>query len=833
MKQSTYTRTALASLLTLCSFGGFAADFSDEGIKKQESAVTSGKMEVMKTSNKKLKEKMDRICNADPKKKAEELKKKEELKLAAEKKKKEEAKLAADKKKEEAKLANEKKAKTLNVKNSNIESSKTKSTKTQKAKIEAKAVNKNIEEKGKASPVVSVGGVDIIDTNQGASGLRITFGGVVDAQGYGKAGPSGEDYKRYNIKAGKSVEYYKIEPDKIKGANPLFPGGIGNIGDYSESMGMIADAILHLRAENKNEDLGLLYGADVQFHVPVTEGKGASQGVNAARGRSAHVFLNSKYGDLKLGYQFGPEALMRLDATRIATVDGAADSDWFRKVNLEGSAATFPFYVTPRLYTESFSSESERLSFRMAGKYNKGVMTTLPFRIAYYSPSYMGARFGISYSPRYESSLFSVSDNMNANPFKEEIDNITSAFVENGKLKLNPITVGGKNYDIVNADAVQGIITAAKSKSSDSLTIADTNAVTAAEKEKIIKEVFAVVNPKIANPDFANADDVKNIKSKYEVTTITDIEGVAKVTKPANEGDFVTKIKGNNAFFTGDTGSESYTAANIATAVNALLKPKDKANVKSEVEKAFLSKVVNKTLYEGTADSAIRHVGPDYEHIISAGASYEYDFDKNNIKVKTSVVGEYGKAKEPNKDKHLYKEFVEYNDLMGVNFGVSADYKINEDQGVKLAASFAYLGKSGQPKIIKELEEVSGKLEYKELPKADKRMEGLGAQFDGDDKNTMYWTAGAGYQYESFYTSLTYFGSKMSDGDKLHDVALGVQYDLSPACSKSKFVPYAALHYFMTDEKQADSYKITKKGSNEAAPSNQGVLFLTGVKFSF
>ncbi|MCM1001481.1 MAG: porin [Wolbachia endosymbiont of Melophagus ovinus] len=660
MKQSTYTRTALASLLTLCSFSGFAADFSDESIKKQESAVTSGKMEVMKTSNKKLKEKMDRICNADPKKKAEELKKKEELKLAAEKKrkeelaekkKKEEAKLAADKKKEEAKLANGKKAKTLNAKNSNIEGSKTKSSKTQKAKIETKAVNKNIEEKGKASPVVSVGGVDIIDTNQGANGLRITFGGVVDAQGYGKAGPGGEEYKPYNVMPGRSESYYNNIEGQRKGANPIFPQGIGNIGDYSENMGMISDAILHLRAENKNEDLGLLYGADVQFHVPVTEGKGASQGVNAARGRSAHVFLNSKYGDLKLGYQFGPEALMRLDATRIATVDGAADSDWFRKVNLEGSAASFPFYVTPRLYTESFSSESEKLSFRMAGKYNKDVLTTLPFRIAYYSPNYMGARFGMSYSPRYDSSLFVVK-----------------------------------------------------------------------EKE----------------------------------------------------------------------------------------------------------------------DDGMKHIGPDYEHIVSAGASYEYDFSKNNIKVKTSVVGEYGKAKEPNKDKHLYKEFVEYNDLMGVNLGVSADYKINEDQGVKLAASFAYLGKSGQPKDIK----IKGSDDYEQIPEKNPkspsqdnpdyaRIIGLRAQFDGDDKNTMYWTAGAGYQYESFYTSLTYFGSKMSDGDKLHDVALGVQYDLSPACSKSKFVPYAALHYFTTDEKQADSYKITQANSTDVAPSNKGVLFLTGVKFSF
>ncbi|WP_338976770.1 MULTISPECIES: porin [unclassified Wolbachia] len=655
MKKSMYTRTALVSLLTLCSFSSFAADFPDESmkeIKKQESTKTSGKTEVMKTSNKKLKEKMDRICNADPRKKAEELKKKEEMRLAAEQKKKEEIRLANEKK---AKLIEDSKAKALNAKNSNIEKgkvSKTKRSKTKNAKVEAKdvkkdikVINKNTEEKGKASPVVSVGGVDIIDTNQGQSNLRITFGGVVDAQGYGKAGPSGADYKRYNVMPNRSTEYYNATPDITKGANPIFYEGIGNIGDYSNDMGMIADAILHLRAENKNEDLGLLYGADVQFHVPVTEGKGASQGVYAAKGRSAHVFVNSKYGDVKLGYQFGPEALMRLDATRIATVDGAADSDWFRKVNLEGSAASFPFYVTPRLYTESFSSESEKFSFRMAGKYNKGVMTTLPFRVAYYSPNYMGARFGISYAPRYDSSLFIVKE-------KEE---------KNGKVK-------------------------------------------------------------------------------------------------------------------------------------------DK----------------------------IRHVGPDYEHIVSAGASYEYDFDKYNVKVKTSAVGEYGQAKKLNKDKHVYNEYVEYNDLMGVNLGVSADYKINEDQGVKFAASFAYLGKSGQPKGIKKLIGDT----YTEIDSKDatdgKRVEGLKAQFVKDSIDTMYWTVGAGYQHENIYTSLTYFGSRMNDKDMLHDGALGVQYDLSPACSKSKFVPYAALHYFMTNE----TGKL-KDESDADVPSNQGILLLTGVKFSF
>lgn len=165
---------------------------------------------------------------------------------------------------------------------------------------------------------------------------------------------------------------------------------------------------------------------------------------------------------------------------------------------------------------------------------------------------------------------------------------------------------------------------------------------------------------------------------------------------------------------------------------------------------------------------------------------------------------------------------------MGVNLGASADYKIDEGQNIKFAASFAYLGKSGQPKGIKKLVgDTYTEIDGNGTTDDDKRVKGLKAQFDGDGKNTMYWTAGAGYQYDNIYTSLTYFGSRMSDKDMLHDVALGVQYDLS-SCNKSKFVPYAALHYFMTDEKGA-----LKDKNNADVPSNKGILLLTGVKFSF
>jgi hypothetical protein len=849
MKKSTYTRTALASLLTLCSFGGFAADFPNESmkeIKKQESVKTSGKLEVMETSNKKLKEKMDRICNTDPRKKAEELKKKEEL---ADQKKKEEIRLANEK---NAKLKKDSKVKTINVKDSNVENSKAKDSKTKNAKTEAndikknvKAVNQNIEKKGKVNPVVSVGGVDIIDTNQGKSGLRITFGGVVDAQGYGKVGLSGDDYKRYNVMPGRFTRYYDAPDDRIKGSNPIFPGGIGNIGDYSDNIGMIADAILHLRAENKNEDLGLLYGADVQFRVPVTEGKGASQGVHAARGRGAHIFLNSKYGDLKLGYQFGPEALMRLDATRIATVDGAADSDWFRKVNLEGSTASFPFYVTPRLYTESFSSESEKLSFCMAGKYNKGVMTTLPFRVAYYSPSYRGARFGVSYAPHYESSLFSVAEGSSAINLDSTIDNVTDKFIKAGNFSYDSSKVASVAIDI--------------SAATDSK-ITTVSGATASEKTAAVDAAARALFANIKQPDATGITDaigedtaIKGMKPGFAITGENQISALAVTTtkKYTNADAFKTaleaKINAKDSGYTAkvdNIGKTDLAAAKaevnrrIEAAAEELITELESSNasridaakrgqIKEKVKEVYGNAIVLDAIKNGPhGSSAIRHVGPDYEHIISAGVSYDYDFDEHKIKIKASAVGEYGKAKKPNSAKHVYNEYVEYNDLMGVNFGVSADYKINEDQNAKFATSFAYLGKSGQPKNIKTLRSA----EYIELADTN-RVDGL-KQFNDNGGDTMYWTAGADYQYENVYTSLTYFGSKMNDGDKLHDVALGVQYDLSPACSKSKFVPYAALHYFITDEKQNADHKIEKSGGGDV-PSNQGALFLTGVKFTF
>ncbi|MDN5247556.1 MAG: porin [Wolbachia endosymbiont of Tyrophagus putrescentiae] len=697
MKDFKCIGTAL-TLLLACGGNSFAADNTQK----------------MKISNKELQKKMERICNADPQKKAEETKRKadaEKMKAETEAKKKADA----EKMKAEAdarKKADVAKAKAEADAKKKADAEKMKAKKEEMKKVKP-AVNKNVENKK-----VQASSLDIQTT-----GIKITFGGIVDAQGYGKSGPENDNYKVWHR------SYYDVAEGQINGENPLLPNGISNVGDYSENIGAVADAILHLRAENKNEDLGIGYGADLQFHVPVTKGKGASQGVSAVRNRGAHVFVNTEYGDVKLGYQFGPEALMRLDATRIATVDGGADSNWFRKVNLEGKAASFPFYVTPRLYTESFSSESEKLSFRMAEKYNKAIINTLPFRVAYYSPNYMGLRLGVSYSPRYESGLFSVSDSAVAAPQKEQ----------NISLTLDELraAIGAGN---INNDKIRS------GKTSDA-----------------INGIIGAVSKKVVN---SNSLDL---------------------TKVVIDGAEVS---------------------------DELL---------GEINKKIKASLGNS---QSSATTGMRHIGPDYEHILSAGVSYEYDFEEYKLKVKASAVGEWGQAKQPNNDKHRYSEFVEHNNLMGANLGVNATYTIDEDQSATFGASFAYLGKSGQPKSIKKFE--GG--QYASLPNTDPRMQGLKEQFEGDGKDTMYWTAGAGYKYRNIYSSLTYFGSKMNDGDKLHDVALGVQYDLSAAGSKSKFIPYAALHYFTTEEKMLES---NKNNAVAKAPDNKGFLLLTGVKFSF
>ncbi|VVC34947.1 Hypothetical protein CINCED_3A020186 [Cinara cedri] len=196
MRKSVYTKTALASLLTLYSFSGFTAG---EEVKKQGHKNTS--QEVMKTSNKKLKEKMDRICNADPEKKAKEAKKKAEeeamRKAEGDKKKADEAKKKADDAKKKAEEEAMKKAEQAKKKE-NLKSASTKQkvvARTVEADGMKSVANRNIENKAKIADCD-----DSYSCCTQKRGVKITFGGTVDAQGYGKVSAGDSDkFKHYNV----------------------------------------------------------------------------------------------------------------------------------------------------------------------------------------------------------------------------------------------------------------------------------------------------------------------------------------------------------------------------------------------------------------------------------------------------------------------------------------------------------------------------------------------------------------------------------------------------------------------------------------------------------
>ncbi len=835
MKKFRYTKTALASLLTLCSLNSFAVD---REIKKLDSSL-----EVMKTSNKKLREKINKVCNNVPRKKEDKdfVRNVEDsvstvgdkVNKASNDKTSDVAQAIKDKastiKDKASNIAQATKDKASNVaqvtkdKASNVAQStkdkasnliKTeknkasdaaKATETQKAfPVDSKKQDKNAKDNHQIKQSANKNISDKFkNENNGKedenirkdTGLKVTFGSVVETQGYYKIGLS-DDTKQYNA------------------MNKLATG------NYSRNGGTFADAVLHLRAEGKNEDLSIAYGADVQLHVPVSKGKSDTYGIQAIRNRGVHAFLNTEYGDVKVGYQFGPEASMRLDATRIATADGGADSNWFNKVNLEGKKYDFPFYVTPRLYTESFSSGSAQFTFKEMD--TKGHVNTLPFKVAYYSPSFMGFRFGLSYSPRYEESLFEMGQ--------------PGTMLQKSDLNFNDAnSKGSKAYRSIVSKLEQEFNSKADSNIDkvDYVKKAASGIEALTQQDTLTKEELTSSYERLAQ-SIQNTleDDVKDLSidsvSWLKISDLVDLYGFTSVeaqdlkeTTPlikqgdADKAQIISLLeKSIGVDEKGGVKNRSDVIANLAKAGATAYKAQASKIIKNKIQSILTQAPRQQDL--------ATHFGPSYEHIVSGGVLYEYYFDEYKLRVKAAAVGEYGKAGKPDGAKYIYDKYTEYHDLRGFNFGVIADYQIDEDQSIKFAGSFANLFKSGQPKNILELQ--SGK--YEEVAEAK-------ALFKSQDNNTMYWTLGASYQYENITTSLTYFGSKMNDGDKLHDISLGAQWNLSPKGSKTEFIPYVALHHFKTEEDTSHKKERESSENQKSEVFNKGTVVVAGVKFIF
>ncbi|WP_339048571.1 porin [Candidatus Mesenet endosymbiont of Phosphuga atrata] len=620
-------------------------------------------------------------------------------------------------------------------------------------------------------------------------GPRITIGGGFDTQFHKTS-----DVKDYDVIPG---------DDKFADSNALFGDfSHGLVGDYSKTSGSSVDTTLNIRAENTNYDLGLIYGADIKLNVPITKS-------GSMRSRGAHIFANTEFGDMNVGFMEGAESIMRVDASRIAAGDGGADSDWFKKANLEGNKGNFPFYVTPHLYSESLFSESNWLSFRDSVKYNKSFIDTQPFRISYFSPAFMGLKVGVSYSPNYDSDLFATGgmqkvkylepNNKIGEDFNSDMDLRLKAMAGEAAAKIKYKKIDQATIDkIIKVGAVDAAIQAG--------VVDDT------KRDTLIVAIATEIVKVSHVPDVVDNDIKAAIREIVGLEVAADVHddvvNAAKVTCPI-KNDIIAAVKADKS-----VPDHSTTDANdMANKIIASAAKKMEAaqlnvvDLAAEMKKHadITSKVkfgTAKEFYTLLATSG-NYVGPNYENIVSGGISYDYDFD--DFKVKVSATGERGQVKEIKGDR--YGMYGKYNDLMAFNLGLSAEYF-----GFKFAASYANLGKSGQPKEICERDKTDLK-----------KYNCDGKKIDKLQKDTYYWTAGAGYEFGSAYVSATYFKSKSAEANELSDIVIGAEYNLALNGSKNPLVPYVTWHHFDTNEKDLPSDK----------KNNKGDIFLVGVKHNF
>ncbi|GHM58291.1 MAG: hypothetical protein sL5_06760 [Candidatus Mesenet longicola] len=614
-------------------------------------------------------------------------------------------------------------------------------------------------------------------------GPRITIGGGFDTQFHKTS-----DVKDYDAIPG---------DDKFADSNALF-GDFSNglVGDYSKTSGSSVNTTLNIRAENTNYDLGLIYGADIKLNVPITKS-------GSMRSRGAHIFANTEFGDMNVGFMEGAESIMRVDASRIAAGDGGADSNWFRKANLEGNKGNFPFYVTPHLYSESLFSESNWLSFRDAVKYNKSFIDTQPFRISYFSPAFMGLKVGVSYSPNYDSDLFATGG-MQKVKYLEPDDKVGSRFSINTDEKIKEV------IDAAVLAAHPGVADKTKLEAAaNGVTISNPTRVSDSERDNLIKAVADAV--------FSSAT-VDKVKIKEAIHKNAGVDTSVTVDAVADE---VIKLRSKDSSEL-VTAIKAISGASVVPAKDTPKDPMIKAIVDGAVDKMkptglTLTNVTSKMVSDvkphmkfdiGTAKefytllaTSGNYVGPNYENIVSGGISYDYDFD--DFKVKVSATGEKGQVKEIKGDR--YGIYGKYNDLMAFNLGLSAEYF-----GFKFAASYANLGKSGQPKEIC-------------TRGADNKYACKDGNIKHLQKDTYYWTAGAGYEFGSAYVSATYFKSKSAEANELSDIVIGAEYNLALNGNKNPLVPYVTWHHFETKEKDLPSDRKNNKGN----------IFLVGVKHNF
>lgn len=271
------------------------------------------------------------------------------------------------------------------------------------------------------------------------------------------------------------------------------------------------------------------------------------------------------------------------------------------------------------------------------------------------------------------------------------------------------------------------------------------------------------------NPTYNGVDAVD---SKENPTTKNQIRNLflGSPNLPTNELGFAG-IKGKNA------GKISYYTPSYAGFM---------VGVSYTPDLGSYGTIANAKSVTSTVLSANNAGFPSLKNVWEAGLHYENMFDE--VGVKASLTGETGTAKKVNSAGVLNKT---YRHLRAYEGGLNVSY-----MGFTLGGSYGDWGKSMVAK-------------------------------DSSVKGTRYWTAGAGYEYGPFGTSLTYANTQKgitagAKKNKLELISLGLDYKLAPG-----LMPYAEVTWFkFRDHKN-------NPATNTAYTSNKGTVFLLGSKLQF
>ncbi|QGR02567.1 hypothetical protein EDL79_02825 [Ehrlichia ruminantium] len=218
------------------------------------------------------------------------------------------------------------------------------------------------------------------------------------------------------VVSGQAISYISSSLDKL-----IIGSNTRGSNASNSTFGMNYDALLRLGAEIRSNSSGIKYGVDFQVCVPSVQGQ--HFGKKAALNRGSRIFAATPYGDFSIGYQEGVESLMKLDASGIVAGDDSNSWTHYIKGMLAEEKNSlgylmYPFLFSAGLYSENVFRNNDSVVLNGSYKGNDFI-NNLPLRLSYQSPSYMGFRFGVSYSPTgYDSNLFN-SKFSNFNKFDE------------------------------------------------------------------------------------------------------------------------------------------------------------------------------------------------------------------------------------------------------------------------------------------------------------------------------------------------------------------------------------------------------------------------------